>query len=166
VFLDESAVDCGMTRRYGRARKGERVRDRAPDARFERKTIISTVRLGGGQVPMVFKGALDGPTFATYVREMLAPTLADGDALVMDNLAVHKVKGALGPIYERGAGVLFLPPYSPDFNPVEPCWSKMKASLRRLKARTYGDLVAAIKTALDEVAASDIAGWFRHCGYC
>jgi len=86
--------------------------------------------------------------------------------LVMDNLAVHKVKGALQPVYERGATALFLPPYSPDFNPVEPCWSKMKASLRRLKARTYGGLVEAMKTALDEVSASDIAGWFRHCGYC
>jgi transposase len=166
VFLDESTVDCGMTRRYGRARRGEGVRDHAPDARFERTSVISAVRLDGRQAPMVFKGALDGAAFAAYVREVLAPILGEGDRAVMDNLAVHKVCGALGPIYENGAAALFLPPYSPDFNPIEPCWSKMKASLRRLKARTYGGLMAAMKTALDEVSASDIAGWFGHCGYC
>jgi len=115
---------------------------------------------------MVFKDALDGATFAVYVRDVLAPVLGEGDIVVMDNLAVHKVKGALEPIYGVGASVLFLPPYSPDFNPIELCRSKMKASLRRLKARTYGGLVAAMKTALEEVDASDISGWFSHCGYC
>jgi transposase len=164
--MDESSVDCGMTRRYGRARKGERVGDHAPDSRFERTTVVSAVRLDGRHATMVFKGALDGAAFGVYVRDVLAPILGEGDVVVMDNLAVHKVKGALEPIYGKGASVLFLPPYSPDFNPIEMCWSKMKASLRRLKARTYGGLVAAMKTALEEVTTSDVSGWFRHCGYC
>jgi len=166
VFLDESSVDCGMTRLYGRAKRAERLNDYTPDVRFERTSVISTVRLDGGQAPMVFKGALDGAMFAAYVEGMLAPMLQKGDVVVMDNLSSHKVRGALVPIYERGATVLFLPPYSPEWNPMELAWSKMKATLRRLKARTYDGLVAGMKAALDGVTASDISGWFRHCGYC
>jgi transposase len=166
VFLDESSVDCGMTRKYGRARGAGRVADYAPDTRFERTSVISAVRPGGGQAPMVFKGSPGGELFAAYVREFLAPMLREGDVVVMDNLAVRKAKGALDPIYARGAAALFLPPYSPDRNPIEMCWSKTKATLRRLRARTFDDLVAAMKTALDEITASDISGWFRHCGYC
>jgi transposase len=166
VVLDESSVDCGMTRRYGRARGADRVADHAPDTRFERTSVISAVRLDGRQAPMMFKGSPGGELFAAYVAEPLAPMLRKGDVVVMDNLAVHKVKGALDPIYARGATVLFLPPYSPDRNPIELCWSKMKATLRRLRARTFDGLVAAMKAALDEITASDISGWFRHCGYC
>ena len=154
-----------MTRRYGRAKRGARVRDYAPDVRFERTTIVSTVRLDGGQAPMVFKGALDGKTFAAYVKEVLAPTLCAGDIVVMDNLSSHKVEGALGPIYARGAEVRFLPPYSPDYNPIEECWSKVKSILRGLKARTFGDLVKAVGAALNAATPSDISGWFGHCGY-
>jgi transposase len=166
VFLDESSVDCGMTRLYGRARRGERVDDYVPDVRFERTSVISTVRLDGAQAPMMFRGALDGAMFAAYVAGVLEPTLAEGDIVVMDNLSSHKAKGALEPIYGRGASVLFLPPYSPEWNPIEPAWSKMKATLRGLKARTYDALVAGMNAALDGIAPSDILGWFRHCGYC
>jgi transposase len=165
VFLDESSVDCGMTRFYGRAPTCERVPGHVPDVRFERTSVVSTVRLGGAQAPMMFKGALDGGLFAAYVRGVLAPTLVEGDIAVMDNLAVHKVRGALEPIYARGAEVRFLPPYSPEWNPIEPGWSKMKAVLRRLKARTYDELVAGMRAALDAITASDISGWFRLCGY-
>jgi transposase len=166
VFLDESGVDCGMARRYGRARGAERVADYAPDTRFERTSVVSAVRLGGRQVPMMFKGSPGGELFAAYVKGFLAPMLRKGDGVVMDNLAAHKVKGAMDPIYARGAAALFLPPHSLGRNPIEMCWSKMKATLRRLRARTFDGLVAAMKTALDEIAASSISGWFRHCGYC
>jgi transposase len=115
---------------------------------------------------MMFKGSPDGELFAAYVAEFLAPMLREGDVVVMDNLAVHKVKGVLDPIYARGATVLFLPPYSPDRNPIELCWSKMKSTLRRLRARTFDGLMGAMKEALDGITASDISGWFRHCGYC
>jgi transposase len=154
-----------MTRLYGRAARGARVRDHAPDVRFERTSIVSTVRLDGGQAPMVFRGALDGRTFAAYVEDVLAPTLREGDIVVMDNLSSHKVEGVLGPIYARGAEVRFLPPYSPDFNPIEECWSKVKSILRGLKARTFDELVKAVGAALDAVTPSDVSGWFGHCGY-
>jgi transposase len=165
LFLDETSVNCGMTRPYGRAKKGERVNDYVPDARFERTSVISTIRIDGRQAPMMFKGTLDGNVFAAYVKDVLAPALEGGETVIMDNLASHKVKGALDPIYEKGATVLFLPAYSPDYNPIEQCWSKMKAVLRKLKAKTYDGLTAAMKSALDSVAPSDIAGWFKHCGY-
>jgi transposase len=165
VFLDESSVNCGMTRLYGRSKKGERLNDHVPDVRFERTSVISTICLDGRQAPWMFKGTLDGVTFSTYTREVLAPTLKEGDIVVLDNLASHKVAGALAPIYEKGATVLFLPPYSPDNNPIELAWSKMKAVLRKLKAATFEELVAAMKTALEGITLSDISGWFKHCGY-
>jgi len=166
VFLGESSVDCAMTRLYGRAPAGEGVCGYVPDARFERTSVISTVRLDGGQAPMVFKGALDGKTFAACAEEVLAPTLREGGIVVMDNLSVHKVKGALGPVYAAGAEVLFLPPHSPEWNPIGLAWSKMKATLNRLKERTFDGLVKAMGAALEAITPPDISGWFRHCGYC
>lgn len=165
VFLDESSVNCGMTRLYGRAEKQDRIDDYTPDVRFERTSIISSIRLDGTQVPLIFKGTLNGELFAVYVKEMLSPALKAGDIVVMDNLSSHKVSGALEPIYEKGASVLFLPPYSPDLNPIEMSWSKMKAVLRKLKATTYDELVKGIKTGLDSFVKSDIANWFSHDGY-
>jgi transposase len=154
-----------MTRLYGRAEKKDRVNDYTPDVRFERVSVISSIRLDGTQVPLAFKGALNGELFTAYIKEALSPTLKDGDIVVMDNLSSHKVSGALSPIYARGASVLFLPPYSPDLNPIEMSWSKMKAVLRKLKARTYDELGNGMKTALDSFTKSDIANWFSHDGY-
>ena len=165
VFLDESSVNCAMTRLYGRAGKSERVNDYVPDVRFERTSVISTIRLDGGQAPFMFKGTLDGALFAVYVEKVLAPTLKEGDMVVMDNLSAHKVAGAFRPIHEKGASVLFLPPYSPDYNPIELAWSKVKAALRKAKAATFDELVDAMRLALDGITTHDIAGWFRHCGY-
>jgi transposase len=130
-----------MTRLYGRSKKGDRVNDYTPDARFERTSVISSIRLDGTQVPFMFKGTLDGELFKAYVKEALSPTLKRGDIVIMDNLPSHKVKGALDPIYEKGAEVVFLPPYSPDLNPIEMSWSKMKSVLRKLKAATYDERV-------------------------
>ena len=154
-----------MARLYGRAKKGERVNDYVPDVRFERTSVISTIQLNGKQAPMMFKGTLSGAAFTTYAKDVLAPTLEEGDIVVLDNYASHKVEGALKAIYEKGATVLYLPPYSPDYNPIEHGWSKMKSELRRIKAKTYDELVAAMKTALDKISVSDVSGWVKHCGY-
>jgi len=154
-----------MTRLYGRGLKSNRVNDYTPDVRFERTSIISSIRLDGTQTPFMFKGTLNGEVFTVYVKEVLAPTLKVGDIVILDNLPSHKVKGALEPIYQKGATVLFLPPYSPDFNPIELSWSKMKGILRKLKANTYAELIEGMKLALDSFTISDIANWFKHHGY-
>jgi transposase len=165
IFIDESSVNCGMTRLYGRAKKGSRVNDYTPDVRFKRTSIISSIRLDGTQVPFMFKGTLDGELFKTYIKEALSPTLQKNDIVIMDNLSSHKVSGVLDPIYEKGATVLFLPPYSPDLNPIEMSWSKMKSDLRKLKATTYDELEQHMKIALDSFTKSDITNWFLHDGY-
>jgi transposase len=133
--------------------------------RFERTSIIPSIRLNGDLVPIVFKGTLNGEFFAEYIAQCLAPTLRKGDVAIMDNLSSHKVDGALDPITEKGASVLFLPPYSPDFNPIEESLSKMKSVLKKLKPRTYEELELALIIALDSFALSDIKGWFEDCGY-
>lgn len=165
VFLDESSINYGMTRLYGRAMSNERVNDYVPDVRFERTSIISTIRLNGDTAPLIFKGTLNGEFFGIYIKQSLAPTLKEGDIVIMDNCSSHKVKGILQPIFDMKASVLFLPPYSPDFNPIEMSWSKMKSVLRKLKPRTYDELIAALQIALDSFTAQDIKHWFKHDGY-
>ena len=174
VFLDESSINTGMTRLYGRGSGGERVVDYTPDVRFERTTILSSMRVNGNMVPLVFEGSLDGDLFKEYIAQCLAPTLKDGDIVVMDNLSSHKVKGAIDPIIAAGASVLYLPPYrvlrtqykySPDLNPIEMKWSKVKAYLKKVKARTKIALYVAIAEALDTVTVSDIIAWFTQNGY-
>lgn len=166
VFLDESGINTGMTRLYGRALKSERVIDAVPDVRFHRTTILSSVRMDGTIVPCVFDNALNGVLFKEYIRKFLVPTLKPGDTVVMDNLSSHKVSGVVSMIEAVGAHVRFLPPYSPDFNPIELMWSKIKAILRKLKIRSKELLDAAIAFALSEILLSDIANWFAHDGYC
>jgi transposase len=165
VFLDESGVNTGMTRLYGRGTRAQRVREAVPDTRFHRTTILSSVRLDGTTVPMVFEGSLNGDIFRAYVEHFLAPSLRPGDIVVMDNLSSHKVKGIAGAIEAVGASVLFLPPYSPDLNPIELMWSKIKAILRKLKIREKNLLDDAVALAFDAVSLTDIAGWFNHDGY-
>lgn len=165
VFLDESGVNTGMTRLYGRAASHERVVEAVPDTRFHRTTILSSIRLDGTIIPITFEGALNGSIFKAYVTECLAPTLRPGDIVVMDNLSSHKVSGIVAAIEDAGALVLFLPPYSPDFNPIELMWSKIKAILRKLKVRSVEFLEDAIAYALGSITPSDIAGWFKHDGY-
>jgi transposase len=165
VFLDESGTNTGMTRLYGRSRSGERVVDYTPDARFERTSILSSVRVNGEMVPLVYDGALNGELFKAYITQCLVPTLNKGDIVIMDNLTSHRVKGVVDPIVAVGATVVYLPPYSPDFNPIEMMWSKIKAYLRKVKARTKESLEAAIAEALDCVTTSDILAWFAECGY-
>jgi len=165
IFLDECGVNTGMTRLYGRALKEQRVVDTVPDVRFARTSVLSSVRMDGTIVPCVFDDALNGDLFKEYVRVFLVPTLKPGDIVVMDNLSSHKVSGIVETIQSAGAQVKFLPPYSPDFNPIELMWSKMKAILRKLKIRSRLFLDDAIASALDMVSISDIIGWFTHDGY-
>ncbi len=165
VFIDESSINTGMTRLYGRRASNERVVEHAPDIRFERTTILSSIRTNGDMVPLVFEGSLNGELFKEYIIQCLAPTLKSGDIVVMDNLSSHKVEGVMEPIIAAGATVRYLPPYSPDLNPIEMMWSKMKAYLRKVKARTKELLEAAIADALNLISISDILGWFAEDEY-
>lgn len=165
VFLDESSINCGMTRLYGRALTKNRVNDYVPDIRFERTSIVSSIRLNGDTAPLIFKGTLNGEFFGTYIKQCLAPTLREGDIVIMDNCSSHKVKGIFQPIFDMKASVLFLPPYSPDFNPIEMSWSKMKSVLRKLKPRAYDELIAALQIALNSFSLDDISNWLSHDGY-
>ena len=140
VFIDETGINTGMTRLYGRASSHQRVADYTPDIRFERTTVLSSIRASGEMVPLIFEGALDGELFGEYVAQCLAPTLKPGDMVIMDNLSSHKVEGVIDPIIAMGATVCYLPPYSPDLNPIELMWSKIKTYLRKLKARTIKKL--------------------------
>lgn len=128
-------------------------------------TMIGSIRLDGTTAAMAIEGATDTEVFRAYVAEVLVPTLRPGDLVIMDNLTPHKSEPTLELIARAGAQVLFLPAYSPDFNPIEKMWSKVKNSLRSQEARTAEDLVAAIATALAEVTARDAAHWFASCGY-
>ena len=165
IFLDESSINTGMTRLYGRALSNERVVDYAPDVRFERTTILSSVRANGEMVPIVFEGSLNGELFKEYIAKCLAPTLRKGDIVVMDNLSSHKVKGVIEPVVAAGATVMYLPPYGPDLNPIEMMWSKMKAYLRKVKADTKELLEVAIKETLNAVTIADILAWFNKNEY-
>jgi transposase len=165
VFLDECGINTGMTRLYGWGPRSERVADYVPDARFERTSVISALRLSGVCAAVAFRGALDGDLFKAYVEQALAPALREGDIVVMDNLSSHKARGALRPIYGKGASVLFLPQYSPDLNPIELAWSKIKSVLRKLKAKGHEELLAALSAALGAISQSDIRHWFAHGGY-
>ena len=154
-----------MTRLYGRGKKGERVKDYVPDVRFHRQSILSSVRLNGEMVPLVFSGTLNGDIFKEYITHCLVPTLLKGDIVIMDNLSSHKVAGVIEAISACGASVLYLPPYSPDFNPIELKWAKVKTFLKKARSRTHDLLVSAIAQSLDLVSVTDIYGWFTHCGY-
>ncbi len=154
-----------MTRLYGRAPKGERVVGSAPHNYGSNVTMVGAIGVNGINAAMSFEGAMNGDVFRVFVELVLSPTLKPGEVVVMDNLSSHKVKGIKEAIERRGARLLYLPPYSPDFSPIEPCWSKVKTFLRKAKARTVDALNEAIDQAIDQVTGSDAKGWFRHCGY-
>ena len=165
VFIDESGAKTNMTRLYGRSFNGQRVVDAAPHGHWCTTTMLSAIRVDGSKAPMVIEGPTDADVFEAYVGQVLVQSLGPGDIVVLDNLAPHKQPGVIEAIEATGAEVWFLPPYSPDLNPIEKMWSKIKAFLRKAKARTWDALLAAIKAALQEVTASDARGWFQSCGY-
>ena len=154
-----------MTRLRGRAPRGERGHDSAPAGHGCTTTMISSVRLDGTTACMTIEGSTTADVFQAYLQSVLVPTLRPGDVVVLDNLSAHKNPGTAARIVAAGASVRFLPPYSPDFNPIEKMWGKVKEALRDAKARTPEDLGDAIARALASVTASDAMGWFASCGY-
>jgi transposase len=165
IFIDEAAVNTAMTRRFGWAAPGERVIDKVPRNYGAQTSLISALALRGLVATMSLEGAVDTLAFDAYISEVLRPKLKAGDVVILDNLNVHKASQIEQVANQRGARVIWLPPYSPDYSPIEPCWSKIKQLLRAAKARTREELEAALSEALKLVAKSDIRGWFNHCGY-
>lgn len=165
IFVDESGCNIAMTRRYGRARRGMRVHDSVPKNFGRNVTILGALSCTGLVAVMSVEGATDAAVFRAYVEQVLVPTLAAGDIVVMDNLSSHKVSGIREAIEGAGADLLYLPPYSPDYSPIENCWSKLKANLRKTKARTRESLDEALKHAIESITATDAEHWFKHCGY-
>lgn len=165
VFLDESGINIDMTRRYGRSKGKQRVVDSTPLNTPKTTTLLSSIRLDGSTVRTAFQGALNKERFLEYLRDILVPRLQKGDIVVMDNLGSHKVTGVAEFIRSAGAELLYLPPYSPDFNPIEKMWSKLKAYFRKLKFRSVELLQAAIPEAFSTITASDAHGWFVASGY-
>ena len=165
VFIDESGAKTNMTRLRGRAKGGGRCVDDAPHGHWHTTTMISSIRLDGNTACMAIDGATSAEVFRAYVRHVLVPTLRSGDLVVLDNLSAHRDREAIQFIESAGAAVLFLPPYSPDLNPIEKMWSKVKEFLRSAKARTVKSLISAIAKALGMVTNQDAMGWFKSCGY-
>jgi len=164
VFIDESGVLSNMTRLYGRTIGGNRIVDYVSGGHWKTTTIISSIRLNGNTEAMTVDGPLDSDIFKVYLSEVLCPSLKPGDIVIADNLSSHKVSGVETLVREKGAEIWYLPPYSPDLNPIEKMWSKIKAILRKLKARTSEELDQAISEAFNAVSIEDALGWFKSCG--
>ena len=165
VFVDESGTHISMDRLRSRAPKGERAYGRVPKNRGKNLTLIASMSLSGMGESMCIEGATDARAFQLYVEHFLAPSLTEGQVVVMDNLGAHRPKRIRELIEDRGAELVFLPCYSPDLNPIEQAFSKIKNILRKLGARTHEALLEAMEEALSKVSAADAAGWFDHCGY-
>jgi transposase len=165
VFVDESAVNTAMTRRFGRAPRGERAVDAAPRNYGAHTSVIGAVGLRGLVATLTVEGAVDTLCFDAYAERVLGPQLRRGDVVVLDNLGAHRASRIEEVAAKHGAQVLWLTPYSPDFSPIEQCWSKIKAFLRGAKARTNSELNRALAQAIKLVTKTDIRGWFKHCGY-
>jgi transposase len=163
--VDETGVNTAMTRRYGRAPRGERVHDSAPRNYGSHTSVIGALGLRGLVATLTVEGAVDTLCFDAYAEKVLGPRLRRGDVVVLDNLGAHKASRIEEVAEGRGAQVLWLSPYSPDFSPIEQCWSKIKSYLRGAKARTEDELNRALAQAIGLVTKADIRGWFRHCGY-
>ena len=165
IFIDESGVNLGLTRAEARAPRGKRIVDYAPGNSWESYSVVAGLRRTGVIAPMLLKGAMNTSSLLAWVKSELGPKLGPGDIVVWDNLSIHYNPEVARVIKERGACLRFLPPYSPEFNPIEKAWSKMKALLRVIKARSFDALVAGVGEALGAVTPEDSEGWFAHAGY-
>jgi transposase len=165
VFFDESGVNTTMARLHGRSPKGKRLVDSTPAGCYQTLTLMSAIRLDGIVAPMLLDGSVNAATFAGYVEECLVPVLEPGDILIIDNLPAHKSVRITEAVEGAGCKLVYLPPYSPDFNPIENMWSKVKASLRKTAARTFDAVVEAVNVALHAITPEDCEGYFDHCGY-
>jgi transposase len=164
VYIDETGATTGMTRLRGRAPPGERVVEAVPQGCWQVTTLVGALRRDGPTAALAFDGATDSAAFESFVRETLCPTLRRGDLVVMDRLGAHRGPVVRELIEAAGAGLLYLPPYSPDLNPIEEMWSKVKQHLRSTAPRTHDDLIDAMGDALRGVNASDARGYFGHVG--
>ena len=165
VFLDETWATTNMARRYGRAPRGERVIASVPHGHWKTSTFVAGLRDGSITAPLVIDGAMNGETFRAYIEQFLAPTLAHGDIVIMDNLASHKVAGVREAIEARGASLIYLPPYSPDLNPIEQAFAKLKALLRKAAPRTVEALWTVIGDALSAFSPSECENYLADAGY-
>jgi transposase len=165
VFLDECGVTTDLLRRYGRSPRGTRLHDHTPCGHWQTHTVIAALRLEGLTAPAVFDGPIDNATFLAYVEQVLVPTLRPGDVVVLDNLVVHKQPEIRATIAGAGAQLRFLPPYSPDFNPIEQAFAKLKAFLRAARPRSFDQVCALLRTALGHFTPTECTNYVRHCGY-
>jgi len=165
VFIDETGAQTNMSRRYGRAPRGERLVTKVPWGHWKTITFVAALRWDRLSAPAVFDGPMDGDCFLAYVEQILAPTLASGDIVVMDNLSSHKVPGIREAIEATGASLRYLPPYSPDFNPIEQAIAKLKSHLRKHAARTFDTLIEAIAKTLCTFSPQECANFIANAGY-
>ena len=165
VFLDETGAATNMVRRTGWSLRGERLADNAPHGHWKTTTFVAGLRTSGIVAPCVLDGPMTGEVFRAYAEQMLAPTLAPGDVVVMDNLPAHKVAGIKQALQAAGASLLYLPPYSPDLNPIEQAFAKLKALLRKAACRTRDALWNAIGALLDAFSPAECRNYVANCGY-
>lgn len=165
MFIDETWAKTNMTRLRGRSPRGERLIEKVPHGHWKTTTLIAALDYQGLRAATTVDGAINGAVFTAFVRQVLLPTLHPGDLVVLDNLSAHKVEGVREAIESVAAQVVYLPPYSPDLNPIENAFSKIKQLLRSARHRAMGPLWTDTQRILDAVTASDAAGYFRHCGY-
>lgn len=166
IFIDESGFNLGMSARYGRALSHQRAIGHAPLNRGTRLTMIAAIGVREVKTALYGKWHCDGDIFRQFIEQCLVPVLRVGDIVVMDNLSTHKVEGIETLIESKGASLTYLPPYSPDLNPIELLWSKIKNHIRRLAPRTLTALHSAINASFKAISSTDLEGWFEHCGYC
>lgn len=165
VFLDETGANTKMTRRYGRAPRGERVVDAVPHGHWKTTTFVAALRADGLVAPMVIDGAMNGDVFVAYTEQVLVPTLRAGDIVVMDNLSSHKRVAAVRAIERAGCSVVYLPPYSPDYNPIELAFAKIKARLRAAELRTIDKVENFFGTVHEAFTPVECGNYIRHAGY-
>lgn len=165
MFLDESGVTTEMTRRYGWAPRADRVSEAVPAGHWRTLTVLAALTLEGMLASMTIESPTDGDVFLAFVEQVLGPRLQPGHIVILDNLGAHKVEGVRRLMESRGAQLLYLPPYSPDFNPIEQAWSKLKQLLRGVKARVLDQLEPAIAQTIAAITPQNAQAFFRHCGY-
>lgn len=165
VFIDETSVKTNLTRLRGRSKRGQRLEMNAPFGAWGTQTFIAGLTHDSLIAPWVIKGAMDGPAFEAYIREVLAPELKHGTAVICDNLATHRNKAAAQALRDVGCWFLYLPPYSPDLNPIEQAFSKLKAHLRRIGARTFDQMFSALAKICDLFSQQECWAYFCEAGY-
>ena len=165
MFVDESGVTTDLLRRYARSLRGTRIGDHTPCSHWQTHTVVAALRPTALTAPAVFDGPIDTDTFRAYVEQVLGPTLRPGDVVVLDNLAAHKQPAVRAAIEQAGARLRFLPPYSPDFNPIEQAFAKLKAFFRAARPRTFDQVCALMAAALGLFTPDECTNYVRHCGY-